>query len=178
MANTPLDLITLTDNFNNKLYCNAFPLIQPADSNKFVVGRTYRIYYKSGPKNNPTRVLVGTAVLKTSTQVPVAKLTDGMCYADTGYDAEATKRMIHRIWKGKVLVFFFGFFVWKDREPVSVPLRGEVGRAYKALKEREAQRKEANAQLSLIQEKHAGKSTLITGKNPTGGLDKDAPEEE
>lgn len=177
MAKTPLDLITLTDNFNNKLYNNAFPLMQPADANKYVVGRTYRIYYKSGPKNNPTRILVGTAVLKTSKEVPVGKLSDAMCYVETGYDAEATKRMIHRIWKGKVLVFFFGVFVWKDREPVAVPLRGEVGRAYKDLKNRLAKKKEADAQLSLLEQKRPHKSTLITGKNPDGGFDRDAPEE-
>ena len=160
----------LTDNFNNKLFCNAFAVLKPADDKLYPVGQVFDVFYAPKGTKSGEKYFVGTAILKTKRNIEIEKLNNFMCYLDSGYDLENTKRMMLRMWgKEKSSVLMYGCFLWTSRTAVDLPLRGTVGKAYKkagrsitAKVEREASNEDRLAEISR---KHTGKdqATIFDG---------------
>ena len=88
MAN---NTINFSYNCNNKLDNKAFTTIRLHNPNKYIVEKEYNILLNEIPK--------GVAVLQDKRTFGIIKLTDFICYLDTGYNQIQTINMLKRMYK-------------------------------------------------------------------------------
>ena len=85
--------IRFSYNWNGKLACQAFTTIRPASA-LYETGERYQIFLKDEH--------LFDAVIIEKRRFPVSKINDFVAYLDTGYNAEECKKIINRMYKGKV----------------------------------------------------------------------------
>ena len=77
-------------NWNNKLDCSAFTTIRPKDSERFQIGREYKIILKNTFKKNARIEAIKT--------IYYHQINEFIAQMDTGYSAHETKNIIKKMY--------------------------------------------------------------------------------
>lgn len=85
--------IEFSRNWNNKLNCFVFTTIRPSNPNRYVLSQTYDILLNKSK-------LKQCKIIKIN-RVTGDKLTDYVCYLDTGYDSQATRQILSRMYSNQ-----------------------------------------------------------------------------
>lgn len=86
----PNNIINFSTNWNNKLDCMAFTTIRLRNSNKYQIGKEYKIILKKNFKKN-TRI----EAIKT---IYFNQINEFIAHLDTGYSAHETKNIIKKMY--------------------------------------------------------------------------------
>ena len=82
--------INFSTNWNNKLDCMAFTTIRLRNSNKYQIGREYRILLKKKFKKNARIEAIKT--------IHYNQINEFIAHIDTGYSAHETKNIIQKMY--------------------------------------------------------------------------------
>lgn len=86
----PKDTINFSTNWNNKLDCMAFTTIRLRNSNKYQIGREYKIILKKDFKKN--------ARIEDIKTIYFNQINEFIAHLDTGYSAHETKNIIKKMY--------------------------------------------------------------------------------
>ena len=84
--------IKFASNWNNKLNCESFTTIRL--SNRFTINGLFKVYYKDK--------FIGVAKVVDKKPFVVKNMSNAMCYVDTGYSKEETRKILDTMYEGKV----------------------------------------------------------------------------
>ncbi|WP_299012027.1 hypothetical protein [uncultured Polaribacter sp.] len=86
----PNNIINFSANWNNKLDCMAFTTIRLRNSNKYQIGKEYKIILKKNFKKNARIEAIKTIYFN--------QINEFIAHLDTGYSAHETKNIIKKMY--------------------------------------------------------------------------------
>lgn len=85
-----MEKLTFSTNWNSKLECNCFTTIRLYNLAKHFQGNQFEIFLQKKFKSKA--LVLGTVITK------LDKLSDYVCYLDTGYNKEQTKEIFRKMY--------------------------------------------------------------------------------